>query len=104
MGLLCFGLGRLSVSKRPSLDIIYKDLSAQALPGAEKAREFLKTNPSLNIELATSEKAFFASKRGKKYYSLDCSAGKSIKQENRVYFDTAQKAEAAGYSLSASCE
>lgn len=104
VGLLCFGLGRLSASQKPGLDIIYKDLSGQALTGAEKAREFLESNPSLNKELATSEKPFFASKRGKKYYSLDCSAGKTIKLENRVYFESAEKAEVAGYSLSSSCE
>ncbi|MFM7089006.1 MAG: hypothetical protein ACKOW9_05785 [Candidatus Paceibacterota bacterium] len=104
VGLLSFGLGRLSVNQKPGLNIIYKDLSGQALTGAQKAREFLEINPNLNKELETSEKAFFASKRGKKYYSLDCSAGKTIKLENRVYFDSAEKAERAGYSLSASCE
>ncbi|MBI2630942.1 hypothetical protein HYW73_01855 [Candidatus Nomurabacteria bacterium] len=48
-------------------------------------------------------KNFFASSRGSKYYSLGCSGGKTIKQENRVYFATSDEAERAGYTLSASC-
>ncbi|MEK7564064.1 MAG: hypothetical protein AAB510_00645 [Patescibacteria group bacterium] len=46
---------------------------------------------------------YFASKRGKKYYPLGCSAGKTIKQENRIYYDNRGEAEAAGYELSSSC-
>ncbi|MBY0376736.1 metal-binding protein, partial [Patescibacteria group bacterium] len=46
---------------------------------------------------------FFASNRGNKYYPLSCSAGKTIKQENRVFFDSASAAESAGYTLSSSC-
>jgi hypothetical protein len=48
--------------------------------------------------------SFFASSKGKKYYPVDCSAGKNIKQANRVYFDTGTQAEAAGYTLSSSCK
>jgi len=47
---------------------------------------------------------FFASSRGHKYYSLGCSAGKTIKQENRIYFATSTDAEKAGYTLSSSCQ
>jgi hypothetical protein len=47
--------------------------------------------------------SFFASSKGKKYYTANCSAGKNIKQANLVYFNTAAQAEAAGYTLSTSC-
>lgn len=46
---------------------------------------------------------YFASKRGKKYYSFGCSAGKSIKEANRIYFSSAEEAKASGYSPSSSC-
>lgn len=39
-----------------------------------------------------------ASKDGKKYYAADSAAGKKIKEENRVTFQTAEEAEAAGYT------
>ena len=50
-----------------------------------------------------TQKNFFASSKGKKYYTISCSAGKTIKQENRIYFTTGEEAERAGYTLSSSC-
>ena len=51
----------------------------------------------------STDKPFFASSKGKKYYTTDCSAGKNIKEANKVYFSTGEEAEAAGYTLSSSC-
>lgn len=39
-----------------------------------------------------------ASKDGKKYYPADSAAGKKIKEENLVVFQSAEEAEAAGYT------
>jgi len=47
---------------------------------------------------------FVASKRGSKYYPPGCSAGKSLKQENRIFFATREEAEKAGYTPSSSCK
>jgi hypothetical protein len=41
--------------------------------------------------------AFVASKRGKNYYPVDSSAGKRLVPDNRLYFRTAEEAEAMGY-------
>lgn len=46
----------------------------------------------------------FASKKGKKYYYSWCSGGNRIKPANRVFFDNAALAEAAGYTIAASCK
>jgi hypothetical protein len=101
VGLGSFGLGRLSKNTPPEgLKIEYRDQRGNAV-GALDAVEYkpqLKTNDT-NVE----GKNFFASSRGTKYYPLGCSAGKTIKQENRIYFDTAEEAEKAGYTLSTSC-
>ena|SRR5258706_2684595 len=51
----------------------------------------------------TSGGAFVASSRGKKYYPVDCNAASSLSEANKIYFATAQEAEAKGYSLSSSC-
>lgn len=71
---------------------------------SQKTTQFLKDNPNLNKEDIVISKAFFASSRGKKYYPIDCSAGKSIKLENRVYFASRQEAESKGYEQSSSCK
>ncbi len=103
VGITAFILGRLSVQDSTGINIQYSGLEATSLSGAERARVFLENNPNLDKSTQTLEKAFFASKRGKKYYSLECSSGKTIKPENRIYFETAEKAEQSGYQLSASC-
>lgn len=48
--------------------------------------------------------AYVASKNGTKYYSLDCSGVSRIKEENKIWFDTAESAESAGYSLAVACQ
>jgi len=121
VGVASFGLGRLSKNdENKGIKIEYRDQSGNALKASENAildpnlsnsttssftpEELLLANPNLSTEKALSEmKQYFASKRGKKYYPTGCSAGKSIKTENRIYFDTSEQAEKAGYSLSASC-
>lgn len=67
--------------------------------------EYTAPNLEANVTEATfADKNFFASKRGSKYYSLGCSGGKTIKEGNRVYFETKEEAEKAGYELSNTCK
>jgi hypothetical protein len=47
--------------------------------------------------------AFAASARGRVYYSRDCEAHSSISVENKVFFDTLEAVEAAGYTRSKQC-
>ena len=60
--------------------------------------------PKTVFDTNSFRKTFFASSKGTKYYTISCSAGKTIKQENRVYFTTGEEAQAAGYTLSSSCQ
>ena len=98
VGLASFELGRLS-KQRPSngLRIENKGLEASLIKVEEQ--NFNITNKTEDL----SENQYFASKRGKKFYSLTCSAGKTIVQENRIYFSSSSEAEKAGYELSSSC-
>lgn len=54
---------------------------------------------SLNL----SSGLVFASKNGAKFYYDNCSGGKSIKTENKIWFETENEAKAAGYTLAANC-
>lgn len=45
----------------------------------------------------------FASKNGTKFYYDNCSGGKSIKSENRIWFETVEEAQAAGYTIATNC-
>lgn len=97
-GLGSFELGRLSKEDGNSgIKIEYPNQGASVVSATENTKIVkIKTSNS-------GDKNFFASSKGSKYYSLGCSAGKTIKQENRVYFTTGEEAQAAGYKLSSSC-
>ena len=107
---ISFFLGRMSKNS-PKTDLIIgydeePDFSLKPLNNAN-----LKPNNQLanSIEALNYKgpdltgREYFASKRGKKYYPFGCSAGKSIKEENRIYFVSETEAKAKGYSLSTSC-
>lgn len=113
VGVGSFELGRLSKGndgsgvkvQYPSADLVqaenFGDQSASALSAVESAQSIASAQ-KINSP-TSSAKNFFASKRGKKYYPVGCSAGKSLKMENRIYFATREEAEKAGYELSSSC-
>jgi len=44
------------------------------------------------------------SSSSKKYHHVWCAGAKQINPENQVWFDTAQAAEAAGYTLAGNCQ
>ena len=102
MSLASFELGRLSKENAQN------DLKIES--SQQKANNSLNSQNSANLVISeinskdSNEKGFFASKKGKKYYSVDCSAGKTIKEENKVYFSTGDEAEKAGYALSSICQ
>ncbi len=96
-----FGLGRLSKNSfNPGIKIEYENQPASAVIGATGE---IPSNSSIYTS-PQNGKNFFASNRGRKYYSVGCPGGETIKQENRIYFVTAEEAKQAGYELSSSCQ
>lgn len=100
IGLGSFELGRLSKNTPSELKIEYFDPNMQEMNFLQS----INKNSILNQNIINpSLKKYFASSRGSKYYSISCSTGKTIKQENRIYFATKEAAENAGYELSSAC-
>ena len=100
VGLSSFELGRLSKNNlNTGVKIEYPNQVENQQANTESISNFPQVIQNSNI----AGKTFFASNRGSKYYSLGCSAGQTIKQENRVYFTNKEEAERAGYELSNSC-
>ncbi|MDE2399773.1 MAG: hypothetical protein KGL67_02070 [Patescibacteria group bacterium] len=110
VGISSFELGRLSKANSGSgIKIEYPNqalsVADSQTAGVIKAVEPISnTSQTIQSSNSLSGKNFFASSRGAKYYTIGCSAGKTIKPENRVYFSTSSEAEAAGYALSSSCK
>ena len=93
-----FGLGRLSKGSTNSSNGLKIEYSGIEPEGNQQ------NQANVVSAVKPSEKAFFASKRGSKYYPAGCPAGANLKPENRVYFSTNTAAEDAGYELSSSCK
>ncbi len=105
VGLGSFGLGRLSKgSQGAGIRIEYTEAAAQAANSASALIPEENLPKVSDLTASSLGKSFFASSRGTKYYPAGCSAGKSLKLENRIYFATREDAEAAGYTLSGSCK
>ena len=98
VGLGSFELGRLSKNDSSELKIEYPNQEANLMESVGQNLADSAISPKLNSG------NYFASSKGTKYYSLGCSAGKTIKEENRIYFATSTEAQGAGYELSSSCQ
>ena len=108
VGLGSFGLGRLSKSgSSEGIKIEYpavmENQPASAVSAVKTESVTQKVNLGNQLSTNSAVKSYFASNRGSKYYSIGCSGGKTIKQENKIYFSTKEEAERAGYELSSSC-
>ncbi|MCX6755138.1 MAG: hypothetical protein NT068_01165 [Candidatus Nomurabacteria bacterium] len=111
VGLGSFMLGRLSIQgQNGQFKVENSSNQANALNGLESAQNSknelnIAQKSTSNTDINNSNKSgnFFASSKGKKYYPVGCSAGKTIKESNKIYFSTGEEAQSAGYELSSSC-
>jgi len=104
VGLIGFGMGRLSVVSQKKTPVFVKNQTANTLfaeAGASGAG-----NSEMVAEAGTipGDKLFVASKSGTRYYYPWCSGVSRIKEENKVWFATQEEAEGAGYSAAANCK
>jgi hypothetical protein len=109
VGFGSFVLGRLSKENSPqNTQAQYSDQNgnnqdANVVSAPDVGLEQAGNTTSQNTSGSSSNKPFFASSKGKKYYTANCGAGKTIKPANLIYFDTEATAQKAGYTLSSSC-
>jgi len=99
-----FGLGRLSKveeGKEP-IEIIYPE--DQTAPSSLEASVFEATTASESSSTILATKSFVASKNGTKYHFSWCSGAKQIKEENKIWFNSREEAEKAGYTKAANCK
>lgn len=95
-----FGLGRLS-----GLESVKRAVEIEFPKGQEAAvfAPFATTTPFAKATAKTSG-AYVASKNGAKYYLSTCASAKRISEKNKVWFDTKEDAETAGYAPAANCK
>ena len=91
------GLGLLIKPGKPTPIIIDKNVKI-GLP-ARQAEFSENSSKSFNF----TGGSFVASINGKNYYPKDCPSAKRIKEENMIWFDSAEEAEADGYTPAKNC-
>lgn len=91
MGALGFGLGRLS-----KIEEAREPVRIESAPAAAAVAEAPVS--------AANDGQFVASKNGTKYHALWCPGAKQISEKNKIYFNSKEAAEQAGYSPAANCK
>ena len=101
-----FGLGRLSAIW-PEEEPIRID---QVGESDESLRPRSELDENVSIERSapsasslSSAGNFVASRNGSSYHLPDCPSAKQIKEENRIWFQTADEAKRAGYKPAGNC-
>ena len=84
VGLIAFGLGRLSALQE------------------QKGELKIYTSGEGSV-LGTSTDAYIASKGGTKYYLPTCSGAQRIKEENKIWFPSAEVARSVGFAPATNC-
>lgn len=64
----------------------------------------IETYEEIMSRVSKTTGVVFGSINGTKFYYDNCSGGKSIKNENRIWFETIAEAIAAGYTQATNCK
>lgn len=92
-------------SQESAIQIIYPDAIAVKSRTNSTPTEAIKTQEEITEK--KDQKVItniVASKNGKRYYYSNCSGINRIKQENRIYFNNREEAEAKGLTLASGCK
>ena len=107
VGIASFGLGRLSAldtTRHGNIEVLEPLTTPTNAQNSPETRVMNASALSASVGSTTATQGkFVASKSGTKYHYPWCSGAKRIKDENKVWFDTAEAARAAGYTPAANC-
>lgn len=101
MSVASFGLGRLSAVWPEKEPITIEEPRDEGQKPNDTAAAIAR--PSSFGLSPSAEGAFVASKNGSSYHLPDCPGAKQIKDENKIWFKTADAARAAGYKPAGNC-
>jgi len=102
VALASFGLGRLSKLEESAFPIRVENTASAAL-GAKTASPGERREGGMPV-VPLETGAYVASKQGGKYHFPWCSGAQRIKEENKVWFQTKEEAQRAGYEPAANCK
>ena len=104
VGMVGFGLGRLSNSWPRSYPLVIENISGSAEQADAKGTAAIGgAIRAATAPPAASSGAYVASKNGSAFHLPSCPGAKRIKDGNRVWFQTKEEALRAGYKPAANC-
>lgn len=100
VGFAGFGLGRLSIMEegRVPVSVHYGEGATAAVI------ESISDSTEIEAPATADGGLLVASKNGSKYHYPWCSGAQRMKEENKIWFDSAQEAEKAGYTPATNCK
>ena len=111
VGIGSFGLGRLSIiwPQKEPIEITSWGNPLEEGSKASEAAGNAQNSPTTPLKQAAvvnaiTEGKYVASRRGTSYHYPWCSGAKQIKEENKIYFNTKEEAEKAGYRPAGNCK
>ena len=104
MSVASFGLGRLSAIWPEKEPIVIENhesgIMNQGNDGSDQSAPILDSRFQI---LDSAQGNFVASRNGSSYHLPDCPGAKQIKEENKIWFQTADEAKRAGYKPAGNC-
>lgn len=97
---IVFGLIKLYEIRKEKTPIIIENISENN-PGGNPGAAMGEVN---GFVAGNEAKLFVASKNGAKYYYPWCSGAGRIKEENKIWFSSANEAQQAGFAPAANCK
>jgi hypothetical protein len=103
VGVASFGLGRVSVGERAVIPHAPAagDARAAVVESADASAD--RADPVSDPAAGGAER-YVGSLNSDKYHLPWCSGARSISEENQVWFESKEEAEAAGYTPAANCK
>lgn len=102
--LTSFGLGRLSVLWPEKEPITIKNYELGIKNNGTAVKMASTTSSNSLFIIPNSSGKYVASKSGSAYHFPWCSGALRIKEENKIWFETKEEAEKAGYKPAGNCE
>ncbi len=107
VGVGSFFLGRAStgesfvVPTSQKAEVVDAQSPESEVPASRGVQDTLRSTEVTNSQ---ESGAYVGSRNGTKYHLPWCSGAKRIKDENKIWFETKEEAERAGYTPAANCE
>ncbi len=99
-----FLIGRLSVLQNREVNFTSQSASVQNAIAINNSNSGVKQTATKEQKEQIDNGSVVASKAGTKYHFPWCAGAQSIKEENKISFDSIEAARAAGYTPAANCK